>query len=74
MSTGALSAFVKYAWVIPILPFISAVVTLFFGKRTPGKGAVYGIAMVGAAFVMSIGVLWHFVEGHGPYESAITRA
>jgi NADH-quinone oxidoreductase subunit L len=72
VSTGAVSAFVKYAWVIPILPFISAVVTLFFGKRTPGKGAVYGIAMVGAAFVMSIGVLWHFVEGHGPYESAIS--
>ena len=72
MSTGAVSVFVKYAWVIPILPFISAVVTLFFGKRTPGKGAVYGIAMVGAAFVMSIGVLWHFVEGNGPYESAVS--
>ena len=44
--------------------------TLFFGKRTPGKGSVYGIAGVGAAFVMSLGVLWHFVGGHATYAPA----
>ena len=43
--------------------------SLFFGKRTPGKGAVVGIAAVAAAFVFSLGVLWHFVEGGGPYEA-----
>ena len=35
-----------------LLPVISAVLTLFFGKRTPGKGAVYGIVAVGAAFAV----------------------
>ncbi len=72
MSTGAVSVFLKYAWVIPVLPFISAALTLFFGTRTPGRGSVYGILGVGAAFVMSLGVLWHFVQGGGPYESAIS--
>jgi NADH-quinone oxidoreductase subunit L len=64
------NVFLKYAWVIPLLPLISAALTLFFGKRTPGKGSVYGIAMVGAAFAMSFGVLWHFVEGGAVYAPA----
>ena len=72
VSTGAVNVFVKYAWVIPLLPFISAVITLFFGKRTPGRGSVFGIALVGAACVMSLGVLWHFVQGGGPYEAAMS--
>jgi len=72
VSTGAVSAFLKYAWVIPLLPFISAVITLFFGKRTPGRGSVYGIVFVGAACAMSFGVLWHFVQGGGPYEAAVS--
>jgi NADH-quinone oxidoreductase subunit L len=71
-TTGAVGVFLKYAWLIPLLPFASAVLTLFFGKRTPGRGSVYGIVGVGAAFVMSLGVLWHFVQGNGPYEAAIS--
>jgi NADH-quinone oxidoreductase subunit L len=55
--------FVQHAWLIPLLPFVSGVLTLFFGKRTPGKGPVYGIAAVFAALVMSLGVLLHFVQG-----------
>ncbi len=72
VSTGAVSVFLKYAWVIPLLPFVSAVITLFFGKRTPGRGSVYGIVFVGAACAMSFGVLWHFIQGGGPYESAMS--
>ena len=41
--------------------------TFFFGKRTPGRGAVYGIVMVGAAFLFSLAVLWHFVKGGALY-------
>ena len=63
--------FVEHAWVVVLLPLISAALILFFGKRTPGKGAVYGIVAVGAAFVFSLGVLWHFVEGGGPFEASI---
>ena len=63
--------FAEHAWVVVVLPLISAALILFFGKRTPGKGAVYGIVAVGAAFLFSIGVLWHFVEGGGPFEGSI---
>ena len=63
--------FVEHAWIVVVLPLISAALILFFGKRTPGKGAVYGIVAVGAAFLFSLGVLWHFVEGGGPFEASI---
>jgi NADH-quinone oxidoreductase subunit L len=56
--------FVENAWLIVLLPTVSAVLTLFIGKRTPGKGAVYGILAVGTAFVLSVGALWQFVQ-HG---------
>ena len=62
----------RYAWVIALLPVLSAAVILFFGKRTPGQGAVYGIAAIGAGFVLSLAVLWHFVQGGGAYESSIS--
>ncbi len=52
---------------------MSAVLTFFLGKRTPGKGSVYGIAAVGASFVLSLGVLWTFVEGErGFYEASLS--
>ena len=40
-----------------MLPLVSAALILFFGKRTPGKGAVYGIVAVGAAFLFSLGAV-----------------
>ncbi len=67
------SAFVRYSWVIAFLPIASAALTLFVGKRTPGKGSVYGIAAVGASLVLSLGVLWTFVEGErGYYEASVS--
>jgi NADH-quinone oxidoreductase subunit L len=66
------SAFVRSTWLIALLPFIAAWLTLFIGKRTPGKGTIYGIAAVGAAFVLSLGVLWSFVQGErGFYEASV---
>ena len=56
--------FVEHAWLVVLLPAVSAALTLFLGKRTPGKGSVYGIAAVGASLVLSLGVLWQFVQ-HG---------
>ena len=64
---GAIGGAIQYAWVIAFLPFAAAALTLFFGKRTPGQGAVYGIAALGAGFVMALAVLWHFVTGGGVY-------
>jgi NADH-quinone oxidoreductase subunit L len=61
----------RYAWVVALLPFVSAALTLFFGRRTPGKGPVYGIVALAAGLVLSLGILWHFVTGGGPYASSV---
>jgi NADH-quinone oxidoreductase subunit L len=68
-TSGAASGAIQYAWVIALLPFVAAALTLFFGKRTPGQGAVYGIAALATGFVMALAVLWHFVSGGGPQEA-----
>jgi len=42
------------AWLIPLIPAVSFVIILFFGKRMPKKGAEMGILALGAAFVLSL--------------------
>jgi len=61
----------RYAWVVALLPLLSAAVTLFFGKRTPGRGWIYGVITVGAGLLLSLGILWHFVDGGGTYASSV---
>jgi NADH-quinone oxidoreductase subunit L len=70
-AAGGVNWFVEHAWLIPLLPFLSAVFVTFLGKRTPGKGPVYGILAVFASFVLSLGVLWSFVQGGGSYEASL---
>jgi NADH-quinone oxidoreductase subunit L len=60
--------FVQHAFLIPLFAFASAALTLFFGKRTPGKGPVYGIAALGLGLVFSLGVIWSFAHNLGNYE------
>jgi NADH-quinone oxidoreductase subunit L len=43
-----------YAWLIPVLPAISAVLILFFGKHMKGKGAEFGITALVFAFLLSM--------------------
>ncbi len=52
--------FLENAWIIPLLPAISFVLILFFGKRMPKKGAEFGIAAVSIAFLLALitGVAW----------------
>ena len=57
---------IDYAWLIPALPTAAFALILFFGKRSPGKGAPIGILAVGASWVISVIVGWHFVSGGGP--------
>ena len=45
-----------YAWIIPLLPAVSAVVIVFFGKRMPKKGAEVGIAAIVLALGLSVAV------------------
>ena len=59
--------FVEHAFLIPLLAFASGLLTLFFGKRTPGKGPVYGILAIGVGLVLSLGVVWSFVQGGGNF-------
>ncbi|MEQ8843098.1 MAG: NADH-quinone oxidoreductase subunit L [Acidimicrobiales bacterium] len=71
--------FLEHAWIIPLLPAVSFVLILFFGKRMPKKGAEFGIAAVGLAFVLAIltGVSWidHRDNFDGPLaESPSTHA
>ena len=46
--------FLENAWLIPLLPALSFVGILFFGKRLPKKGAELGITTVGIAFVLAV--------------------
>ena len=63
--------FVQHAYLIPLFAFASAALTLFFGKRTPGKGPVYGITALGLGLVFSLGVIWSFAHNLGNYEHNI---
>jgi NADH-quinone oxidoreductase subunit L len=60
------------AWLIPTIPFVSFFLILFFGKRTPGRGAPIGILAVGVSLVMSILVFFDFVGQAEPVERSIT--
>ncbi|MGH9118582.1 MAG: NADH-quinone oxidoreductase subunit L [Acidimicrobiales bacterium] len=51
-----------YAWVIPLLPAVSFVLILFFGKRMPRRGSELGVAAVGAAFVLSLLAGYQWIE------------
>ena len=62
----------RFAWVIVVLPLVSFALIVFFGKRMPGKGVELGVLAVGVSLVMSLLVLWHFVQGGGPYEQGLT--
>ena len=42
----------SHAYLIPALMVVSFFLILFFGKRTPGRGWVYGVASVGVAFLL----------------------
>ena len=52
--------FLENAWLIPLLPAVSFVAILFFGKRMPHKGSELGIAAVGISFLLAVftGVAW----------------
>lgn len=65
-ATGGISAvsdanwFLANAWLIPLLPAISFVAILFFGKRLRFKGAEIGISAVGVSLVLAVltGLAW----------------
>jgi NADH-quinone oxidoreductase subunit L len=62
--------FAEKAWLIPLLPALSFVVILFFGKKLPKGGSESGILAVGTSFVLALIVAaqWikdaHIVDDH----------
>ncbi|MDQ1481769.1 MAG: NADH-quinone oxidoreductase subunit, partial [Actinomycetota bacterium] len=73
--------FLDHAWLVPLIPAVSFVVILFFGKRFPRQGAEVGIAAVGASFVLACGALYQWIDlvrhsdsAHGGAIGAIGRS
>ncbi len=71
--------FMENAWLVPLIPAVSFVLILLFGKRLPRGGAEVGIGAVGASFVLSVGAAWQWInrvmdaenaEGEGGVEHA----
>lgn len=62
----------KYAWLLPLIMVVSAFLTLFFGKKVPTKGPIFGISAIGLCFALSLGILWHFVQGGGAFTSSVS--
>jgi NADH-quinone oxidoreductase subunit L len=50
------STLIEYAWLVPVLPLLSAVVIAVVGKSLPGKGSELGIASLALAFLLSLGI------------------
>ena len=54
--------FLDHAWLVPLIPAVSFVVILLFGKRMPFKGSEVGITAVGASFVLACGTLYQWIK------------
>jgi NADH-quinone oxidoreductase subunit L len=50
------------AWLFPAIPALSFVLILFFGKRSPGKGAPIGIIALGSTFLLSIVAVVQWIQ------------
>jgi NADH-quinone oxidoreductase subunit L len=61
--------FLDKAWLIPLIPALSFVVILLFGKRMPRHGSEVGIVAVGASFVLACGAMVRWImrvqDAHG---------
>ena len=64
LSYGDGGVFAEYAWILVVLPFISALIITFFGKKLPYKGAEIALATIGSIFFYSSALLYkHITEG-----------
>src|SRR6476469_9196816 len=67
--------FLDHAWLVPLIPAVSFVVILFFGKRFPRQGSEVGIVAVGASFVFACGTLVQWIsrvhDAGGGHEGAL---
>ena len=68
----------NYAWLIPVLPYASFFLIIFFGKRLAGKGAEIGIAAVAGSLLISVPVFFQTIanirasEDYEGFERSLT--
>ena len=62
--------FATHAYLIPLLPLVSAIVIFFFGRWLPTKGAWLGILAIATSWLFSIELFLHLMEGslHSGFE------
>jgi NADH-quinone oxidoreductase subunit L len=53
--------FLDQAWLVPLIPALSFVVILLFGKRMPRHGSEVGVVSVGASFVLACGAVVRWI-------------
>jgi len=63
-----------HVWIIPALCALSFVLTLMFGKRTPGRGHWIGITFVTAAFVLSLVTAGQWIQRSGDHVETQAQA
>jgi NADH-quinone oxidoreductase subunit L len=61
----------EYAWLIPVLPFLSFFLIVFFGKRLPRKGHEIGILAIAISFVLALGTFFATISSEEPLERSL---
>ena len=70
--------FLDHAWLIPLIPAVSFLGILLFGKRAPRPASWFGVASIGASWVLAVGTLVQWIqrvndaEGEGTHEAIRT--
>src|SRR2546421_1172253 len=60
------------AWLIPLIPALSFVVILFFGKKLPRSGDWVGVGAVGVSFLLSLIVAAQWIANEKVVERSVT--
>jgi NADH-quinone oxidoreductase subunit L len=64
--------FAGYMWLVPLLPFLSFFVILFWGKKTKSKGHSVGIAAVAIGLILSLAGFIELIPAKGALEKSWT--
>jgi NADH-quinone oxidoreductase subunit L len=54
--------FLDHAWLVPLIPAVSFVLILFFGKRLPKGGSEIGVSALFASWLLSCGAFYQWVQ------------
>ncbi len=69
-STGDANWFLTHAWIVALLPTVSFVAILAFGKRMPRRGSELGLIAVGGSFLLSLAAVVAWIAHHGAHDPA----